>query len=198
MCLPPFNRVPAEHLTMVVRTMPEYCYKTVPNEAEAETYRCKVLGDSAASLLVGRKILKVQVREKSGNGFTIGINPKMAKKIKSGSRYQLRYDDRRIDIIAETFVETVQGEARLQVGTIREHEPKERWAFRFPFMRGSRVLNQESGLNSSAAYGGFVLVLFCVMSLPGVGEQLGTAPRIESALELMGENVMDVVYSFRR
>jgi hypothetical protein len=178
--------------------MPDYSYKTFPNEVQAATFRCKVLGDSAATLYVGQRRLKVKVREKSGKGFTIGIDPRMAQKIKPGSRYQLQYDDRRIDIIAETFVESVRGEARLQVGTIREHEPKERWAFRIPLIKGSRVINHDSGLASGAAYGGFVLVLFCVMSLPGIGDQLGTAPRIESALHLMGENISDVVQSFRQ
>ena len=59
------------------------------------------------------------------------------------------------------------------------------------------MINHDSGIGSGAAYGGFVLVLFCVMSLPGIGDQLGTAPRIESALALMGENISDVVRSFQ-
>lgn len=177
--------------------MPAYSYKTLPTEGQAKTYRCKVVGDSAATLQVGRKPLKVFVRETSGGGFTLGLGPKLAKKIKSGKSYDLRYDGRRMQVIAETFVETVQGEARLQVGTIREYEPKERWAFRLPFTKGSRVIGHDSGINSGAAYGGFVLVLFCVMSLPGVGDRLGTAPRIESALAMMSKNITDVVHAIR-
>ena len=128
--------------------------------------------------------------------FTLGFSPKQGKRIKSGSRYELHFDDRRVEVIAESFTETVQGEARLRVGTIREFEPKERWAFRLPFARGNRVVSHDSALNSTAAYGGFVLVLFCVMSLPGLGDQLGTAPRIEVALQIMGDNLQDVYQSF--
>lgn len=175
--------------------MPEYSYKTVPTQVRDKTYRCKVFGDSAATLTVGRKLMKVHVREKSGNGFTLGITPKQAKKINAGSQYTLQYDDRRMDVIAESYAETVQGEARLQVGTIREFEPKESWAFRFPFMKGTRILSYDCGIDSAAAYGGFVLVLFCVMSLPGIGEQLGTASRIEWALTLVGNNIAAVVYA---
>ena len=178
--------------------MPEYSYRTIPSETKAKTYRCKVVGDCPATLYVGHKAVKVFVRETSGSGFTLGIDPKLAKKVKSGRSYDLRYDDRRVQVIAETFSETVQGEARLQVGTIREFEPQERWAFRLPFTKGSRVMKHDSIIGSGAAYGGFVLVLFCVMSLPGIGEQLGTAPRIESALEMMGRNIADVVHAFRR
>lgn len=185
-------------LTMVVRTMPEYTYKTLPNEAQEKTYRCKVVGDCPATLYDGHKAFRGYVREKSGNGFTIGIDPKYAKKVKSGKSYELRYEDRRVQVMAETFAETVQGEARLQLGTIREFEPRERWAFRLPFTKGTRVIKHDSFITSGAAYGGFVLVLFCVMSLPGIGEQLGTAPRIESALELMGRNIVDVVHAIRR
>ncbi|MCA9135698.1 MAG: hypothetical protein KDB00_03040 [Planctomycetales bacterium] len=177
--------------------MPEYTYKTVPVEGQEKVYRCKVVGDSTAILFVGHKPLKIFVRETSGNGFTLGIDPKLTKRISAGKRYELRYDDRRIEIIAESFVETVQGEARLRVGTIREFEPVKRWAFRLPFTRGSRVISHESGINSGAAYGGFVLVLFCVMSLPGIGDKLGTAPRIESALQMMSKNVGEVVRTFR-
>lgn len=178
--------------------MPEYSYKTVPTQVQAKTYRCKVFGDSAATLIVNRKALKVDVREKAGNGFTLGINPKLAKKIKTGSQYTLQYDDRRIDIIAEAFVETVQGETRLRVGTIREFEPKERWAFRLPFMKGNRVFAPDCGIDNGTVYAGFVLILFCVMSLPGIGDQLGTAPRIETALDVVGRNLTSAYYSFSR
>lgn len=177
--------------------MPEYTYRTVPNENQEKVYRCKVVGDNTATLFIGHKALKVFVRETSGNGFTLGIDPKITKRISAGKRYELRYDDRRIEVIAETFTETVQGEARLRVGTIHEFEPVKRWAFRLPFSRGSRVVSHESCINSGAVYGGFVLVIFCVMSLPGIGDKLGTAPRIESALQMMGKNVGDVVRTFR-
>ncbi|WP_182867786.1 hypothetical protein [Stieleria mannarensis] len=177
--------------------MSSHSYRTLPTEGQAKTYRCKVVGDSTAKLLVGRKFQKVFVRETSGGGFTLGLSTKVAKKIKSGKSYDLRYDDRRMQVIAETFVETVQGEARLQVGTIHEYEPKERWAFRLPFSKGSRIIGHDSGIDSGAAYGGFVLVLFCVMALPGVGDRLGTAPRIESALAMMSKNIGDVVYAIR-
>ncbi len=186
----------SDPLNLGFGTMAEYSYNVVANDRQAKTYRSKVVGDQAATLFVGRTALKVFVRETAGNGFTLGISPKVAKKIVSGKRYELHFDERRVEVMAEAFVETVQGEARFRVGTIREFEPKERWAFRLPFSRGSRIITHDSGINSGAAYGGFVLVLFCVMSLPGIGEQLGTAGRIENALEIMGANLQDCWRSF--
>lgn len=178
--------------------MPEHTYKTLPTTGQEKVYRCKVVGDAAAILQVGSKHVNCHVRETSGSGFTVGLEQKLAKKIKLGQKIELRYEDRRILVMAKAFVESVQGEARLMIETIREFEPKERWAFRLPFSRGSRVINHESGISSGAAYGGFVLVIFCVMSLPGIGDKLGTAPRIETALKMMGRNFADVVQTFRQ
>ncbi|MCO8120468.1 hypothetical protein NHH03_01870 [Stieleria sp. TO1_6] len=180
--------------------MSEYSYNTIPTpvENQAATYRCKVIGNSEAQMHVGRRWWKVQVRETSGNGFTLGLPRSLAKKISSGYRYELRYDDRRIQLLTEDFIDSENGEARLHVVILREYEPKERWAFRLPFCRGSRVISQDSAMNSSAAYGGFVLVLFCVMSLPGIGDQLGTAPRIENAVKIMGEKITYAIRAIRQ
>lgn len=178
--------------------MAEHTYRTVPTKNTEKIYRCKVMGNTDATLQLGNRLLNVHVRETSGTGFTIGMDPKLAKKIKTGKSYKLRFDDRMIEVYAQTYTESVQGEFRLLVNTIREFEPKERWAFRLPFTKGSRVITHDSGINSGAVYGGFVLVLFCVMSLPGIGDKLGTAPRIESALKMMGKNFVEVVDTFRR
>ena len=177
--------------------MPEQYYRVVPNEAQEKTYRCKVIGKSDATLYVGRRALKAQVRETSGAGFTIGLPTKLAKKIRPGDRYELHFDERRIQVIVETQLETAEGEVRFQLGIIREYEPKERWSLWLPFLKSKRIISYGSAINSSAAYGGFVLVLFCVMALPGVGDHLGTAPRIEKALKIMGKNIGDVVHKIR-
>ena len=178
--------------------MAEYTYRTVPTKKQEKVYRCKVVGNNDATLQTGSRMLKVQVRETSGSGFTIGVDPKLAKKIKTGRRYQLRYDGRRIEVHARAYIESSQGEYRLLVDTIREFEPKERWAFRLPFTKGRRIITHDLGISSGAAYGGFVLVLFCALSLPGIGDKLGTAPRIESALKLVGRNLVEVVHTFVR
>jgi Na+/H+ antiporter NhaC len=36
---------------------------------------------------------------------------------------------------------------------------------------------------SSAGFGGFAIVLFLALSLPGLGEQLGTSDRIQNAVQ---------------
>ncbi|MEO1617708.1 MAG: hypothetical protein AAFV88_17790 [Planctomycetota bacterium] len=177
--------------------MPEHTYRTVPSNAVEKVYRCKVIGNSDASLQVGSSNTIVHVRETSGSGFILGLTKKTAGRIKLGKRYDLRYDDRRMQVMAEKYESPVGDEERLLVSTYREYEPKERWAFRLPFTKGGKVNTHESVISSGAAYGGFVLVLFCVMSLPGIGDRLGTAPRIESALKLMGDNILDIVETVR-
>ncbi|MCC9601579.1 hypothetical protein LOC67_13560 [Stieleria sp. JC731] len=178
--------------------MSEHMYKVVPVNAQEKIYRCKVVGNTAATLFVGSgRSIKVHVRETCGGGFTLGVEPKHVKKIKIGSRYELHYDDRRMLIAPQVFVQSVQGEPRLQVVTVKEYEPKKGWAFRLPFTRGHQVVRHHKGTVSPAAYGGFVLVLFCVMALPGLGDKLGTASRIEKAVNIVARNVGEVVKSFR-
>lgn len=178
--------------------MAEHTYNTIklPSEHADSSYRCKVVGNASATLWNGRKKLNITVREKSGSGFTLGLDAKTVKRVKCGKIYELRYDERRLLVQAEMFVDSVEGESRLRVATQKEFEPKERWAFRLPFTRGSKIALHESALNSTAAYGGFVLVLFCVMALPGLGDTLGTAPRINSAIQLMVRNISEVASTF--
>lgn len=180
--------------------MAEHSYNVVstPNAKKDNSFRCNVVGKNAAMLRVGRTARKVSVREASGSGFTIGLDAKTAKRIKCGKRYELRYDERRLLVLAEAFVETIDGEARLRIGTVHEYEPRERWAFRLPFTSGRKIMSHDSAVNNGAAYGGFVLVLFCVMALPGIGEQLGTAPKIHEALALMQKNIVDVYTEFTK
>ncbi len=175
--------------------MPEYTYNTlpIPLESETKTYRCKIVENTKATLRIGHAMLNISVRETSGGGFTIGVSPQTAKRIKVGKRVELHYDDRKMLVLIESACPDVDGESRFQVRTVKEFEPKERWAFRLPFMRGKKIKTHDSVISSGAAYGGFVLVLFCVMALPGVGDQLGTSQRIESAVKLLQKNVMDVV-----
>ncbi|MEM6473138.1 MAG: hypothetical protein AAF802_26490 [Planctomycetota bacterium] len=177
--------------------MAEHSYRTVPNTKQEKVYRCKVVENTDAKLHIGSSHYNVHVRETSGSGFTLGLSPKIAKKVKLGRTYDLQYDGRKIQVTADSYGTSTGGEERLSAKTVREYEPKERWAFRLPFTRGAKVISHDSGINSGAVYGGFVLVLFCVMSLPGIGDHLGTAPRIETALKMMGDNIMDVVDTFR-
>jgi len=182
----------------IVKAMAEYTYRTVPTKKHEKVYRCKVVENTKATLQVGRSLLKVEVRETFGSGFTLGVAPKLAKRIKSGRRYQLRYDDRRIEVHARGYVESQKGEFRLLVDIIHEYEPKERWAFRLPFTKGRRIMTHDLGISSGAAYGGFVLILFCALSLPGIGDKLGTATRIEAALKLMGRNLVETYQAIGR
>jgi len=179
--------------------MAEYTYNTVPTSSESRdsTFRCKVVGPTAATLRAGSRVYAIDVRETSGSGFTLGIPNRIAKRLKVGKRYELYYDERRILVAARHFLDASGGESRLEVVAVREYEPKERWAFRLPFTKGSRVITQDSASTKTIAYGGFVLVLFCIMALPGIGEDLGTAPRIHKALRLIGNNVAEVVHRIR-
>lgn len=180
--------------------MAEQSYRVVstPNSTKDNSFRCAVVGKTQATLRVGGRNRKVSVRETSGNGFTVGLDAKTAKRIQCGKRYELCYDDRRLAVMAEAFVETVDGEARLRVGTMHEYEPRERWAFRLPFTSGRRISSHDTAVNHGAAYGGFVLILFCLMAMPGIGEKLGTAPRIHQALGLMQKNIVDVYAEMTR
>jgi hypothetical protein len=180
--------------------MPEQYYRTVevPNANVDNSFRFKIMGNTGATLAIGGRRIKLHVRETSGRGFTLGTKKRNAKKLKSGKRGDLYYDGRRYLVQTEQTLGEVGDEARFFVGVIREYEPKESWAFRLPFTRGRKIISHESAANSGAVYGGFVLFLFCALALPGLGDRLGTAPRIESALRILSNNVTDVWNAVRK
>lgn len=147
-------------------------------------FRCPVQSEqSKAVILVGRRKINATVQETSIDGFTVLVGPKDAPKLKVGRPWVLEYDGTRIQIHPQWFFNSPDGHAQMGLRRLRDltqPDPIRRsWLTRFG---GSRYENPN---NAAVAFGGFVLFLFALMALPGFGERLGTAARIQDAFGWM-------------
>ena len=146
-----------------------------------EFFRCPVQSEqSKAFIVVGRKRAKTSLQETSIDGFTVLIPSKEAGKLKVGKPWILEHDGTRIEVMAQWFFNAPDGNVQVGLRRMRDLTPiptiKQSWG---TFFAGKF----EISATSSAGFGGFVLVLFCAMALPGLGEQLGTSDRIQGAVK---------------
>lgn len=146
----------------------------------SQSFRCPVQSDqSQAVIRVGRRRARATLQETSIDGFTVLVAPRDAWKLKVGRPWVLEYEGARIEIHPQWFFNAPDGHVQMGMRRLRDLTRPERihrsWLTRF----GGR--RYESPSYSAAAYGGFVLVLFMLLALPGLGDHLGTSDRIQGA-----------------
>ena len=93
----------------------------------------------------------------------------------------MHYDGSEVEVHPQWFFNSPDGQVQLGLRQVKD-------VTKLKVKAGSlwsRVLPRkkiENSQASSAALGGFVLVLFCALALPGIGDKLGTASRIQKSL----------------
>lgn len=143
-------------------------------------FRCPIQSEqSQAIILVGRKRANASVQETSIDGFTILISQKEASKLSVGKPWILEYDGTRTEVMAQWFFNSPDGKVQVGIRRMRDLTPVPTIRRSFGSLFGGQLA---ASATSPAGFGGFVLVLFCAMALPGLGEQLGTADRIQGAV----------------
>lgn len=133
-----------------------------------------------AKIKVGRKMMSVDVQDSSIDGYTVLVSRKQAKRLKAHREYRMEYNDAEVDVLVVTVANARDGGVQIELRRVREivenaEKVPRSWLIRFG---GSRF--QDPSL-AAALYGGLVLFLFALLALPGVGDHLGTADRIQEA-----------------
>lgn len=146
-------------------------------------FRCPVQGDhSRAVIQIGRRRIPAVLQETSIDGFTLTVTPKYASSLRMGRPWLLRTYSEKTEVHAEWLFHAPSGQVQLGVRRLRDLTPAEQarsgWRFRLPF--GPRSLHTNT---PELIFAALVATIFVILSLPGVGEQLGTAPRIRAAVE---------------
>jgi hypothetical protein len=151
-------------------------------------YRCRVAAELAAGKLrVGWHRLDVLVDEKSIDGYTIRIKPQDLAKIKFQRKaWVLEHFEERSEVHPEWFLnhsgESIQmGLRRLADVTPLPHA--ELSPLRCIF--SVRALLRRVLGTPELLLGGAALILLMLLTLPGFGDQLGTAPRIRNGSILL-------------
>lgn len=164
----------------------------MPASPTAEFFRCPVSSDcSQAKIRIGHRRFGVSVQETSIDGYTVLVGPKESKRLQVGKMWLLEYQDAIVEVHPQWFFNSPGGEIQVGLRRLRDLTPPA------PVRRS--LLVRIGGLKyanpnvSAAMYGGFVLVLFSVMALPGFGDQIGTAPRIQEVVKWIVGGVNDTL-----
>jgi hypothetical protein len=144
-------------------------------------YRCPVHEDHAEAVLCSRRRrLKVLVQETSIDGFTVLVKPCDANRLTIGRPWVLEYEGTRVEVHGQWFFNSPDGHVQMGLRRLRDlTKPGSPTGPLFSKWRSASI--HDMGF-SGLVYTGLLLVIFLVLAMPGIGDALGTAPKIESAV----------------
>lgn len=128
----------------------------------------------------GRRKVNATVQETSIDGFTVLMSPKAASKLKVGRPWLIEHEGARIEVHPQWFFNSPDGQVQIGLRRLRDLTPPEPIRVSLLARIGGRRCEDPSV--SAVAFGGFVLFLFCLMALPGLGDRLGTSDRIQNGM----------------
>ncbi len=145
-------------------------------------YRCPVQHEQArVQLRIAGRRIPATLCETSIDGFTLTLTAAQAKHVRLGKPWILKTSSERTEVHAEWLFHAPDGTLQLGLRRMRDLTPSEE-------PRGvvfsSRSLKSQaaSAASSEIAFAGLVIFLFLTLSMPGIGDSLGTAPRVRNAL----------------
>jgi hypothetical protein len=143
-------------------------------------YRCRVTADlSAGTLQVGRKRFDVLVDEKSIDGYTIRIKADDLAKIKFNRKvWILEHFQERSEVHPEWFLNPTSDLIQLGLRRLADVTPQPKAPSVFRSIFSLRGLLHRLTNSPEMMLGGAAMILLMLLTLPGFGDHLGTAPRI--------------------
>lgn len=154
---------------------------TAVDQKDANFHRFRVASANSRALIRdGRRKAQVTVQETSIDGFTVLMSPKASSKLKVGRHWLLEHEGARIEVHPQWFFNSPDGQVQIGLRRLRDLTPPAPIRVSILTRIGGRRCEDPSV--SAVAFGGFVLFLFCLMSLPGLGDRLGTADRIQDGI----------------
>ena len=158
------------------------------SEQEEEFFRCPVQSENSKAVIrVGRRKSQASVQETSIDGFTVLVSPRDASKLSVGRPWVLEHEGTRTEVHPQWFFNAPDGHVQMGLRRLRDLTTP-------PPIRSS-LLTRLGGKRyddpsyAAAAFGGFVLLLFSLMALPGLGDRLGTSDRIQDAFRWVIQGV---------
>ncbi len=127
------------------------------------------------------------VGEKGIGGYTVTVPAKYASKLARSTKkdWLICYDDTKALVRAQALSKPLNGVVRINLRQEQDLTKPERIKSSF----WSRFTPSGGDSNTATvAYGGFVLLLFAAMAMPGLGDQLGTSKRIQKTFHWVLRN----------
>lgn len=159
---------------------------SVPQEStdhqDPNFFRCPVQAEQSEALVRdGRRRTRVLVQETSIDGFTILVSPKDSSRLRVGRNWVLEHQGARIEVHPQWMFNSPDGHVQMGLRRLRDLTPPDPIKTSLLTRFGGRRYEDPS--YAAAAFGGFVLFLFSLMALPGLGDKLGTSVRIQRAVQ---------------
>ena len=154
-------------------------------DARTAAFRCAITPDnSSATIKVGRRRISVSLVEVSRVGFTVRMPLKVARRISTSKTYLLTLKSEIWEVQKEA--DRIQGDASdVRFVRVRERTkiklPKNHFGYLIP--RFDPRTDPELLL--------FLMLAFitAIVSLPGIGDNLGTAPRVRKGVQTIWHEV---------
>lgn len=159
------------------------------SEEDRKAYRCAVAPENAsAELRIGRRRHLAVVLDTSRVGFTVRIENKVLKSLKDGGEYELLFAGEHWRVKKESHC---AGENCINVGfsrveDITKVETPGSW---LPSLSITQRVNSDPTLLMYL----LIAFIFACLALPGMGDSLGTAPRIQAGIGVIWQTIWDMV-----
>lgn len=160
-----------------------------PNE-ERGAFRCAIPPEnSSAQLKIGKKCYQVSVLDTSRTGFTVVAPNRVAKKLKEKAVYQLSFSGEKWEVGKRSSYRENDRDVHVGFHRIREltklKPPKSSlWDYAPKF-----------DSNADPSFLMFLIVVFVIacVSLPGIGDGLGTAPKVRDGVRAVLGSIRDTM-----
>ncbi len=149
-----------------------------PYRPEQRFFRCPVpLERSAATLHFSGTKVPVELHEASIDGFAVLVQPQHIAKLRLGPRWVLQSADERSEVWPQWLYCAPDGHVQVGLRRLQDLTPPPKMSW-FPTWRRARCRESDPTLLLVV----ILLLIVFALSLPGLGDHLGSAALIEQAL----------------
>lgn len=150
------------------------------SEIKRAAFRCTVLPEqSAANLRLGWRRHPVRVIDTSRDAFTLDVPLTTFSRIKEGGRATLEFQGETWEVMCTATFRLVDDEFHVSMARLRD-----RTSMRGPKTTFWALLPSTNAASSPALPLALLLsFLFACVALPGMGDTLGTAPKIRKVVQ---------------
>jgi len=151
-------------------------------------FRCPVQDeDSIATIHICRKKIPVVLQDKSIDGFSVLVPRAQSRKLQMGPQWILESGGERTEVLAQWMFNAPDGSIQIGLRRLQDltRQPQGAW---FPTFRPYR----KQAVNPEILMVGTVIVILLAISLPGIGDRLGTSGMIQKGLLDLCEIAKDI------
>lgn len=159
-----------------------------PNDVRA--FRCTVPPEnSAAKLRVKNKWHDVAVLDTSRCGFSVRVRGGIAGKLKAGKTYELKFNGEHWRVEQESNFSDAGGDSTVGFSRIEELTK-----IKMPSTPLTAYVSKTTA-QSDPTFLFFIMVVFLIacISLPGIGDNLGTAPKVRAGVKSVIDTIKEAI-----